>query len=201
MIKPLRNPLATFSDRAATYLAIRFRAHLSSGGGAVRVRLLPLASLGFLLTTFPILRASSQRAVPPDEIRAKESAARLVLQRTNSVFSLELSSSRSATNLPAIFSAKLLSPDDKLLAEASVSVTLTPAPRRFELTFDWIPRYSLNDAATARLFYEVRPTAAATPESTIPQANGVLSPLSFRLSLFAFRSPLSVRPPRLTQNS
>jgi hypothetical protein len=90
--------------------------------------------------------------------------------------------------LPAIFSAKLLSPDDKLLAEASVSVTLTPSPRRVELTFDWIPRDSLNDAATARLFYEVRPTAAASsPESTIPQANGVLSPLSFRLSLFAFR--------------
>lgn len=167
----------------------------------MRVRLPRVASLGFLLTTFPIHRASSQRAVPPDEIRAKESTARLVFQRTNSVFSLELSSSRSATNLPAIFSAKLLSPDDKLLAEASVSVTLTPSPRRAELTFDWIPRDSLNDAATARLFCEVRPTAAASsPESTIPQANGVLSPLSFRLSLFAFRSPLSVRAPRLTQN-
>jgi hypothetical protein len=65
----------------------------------------------------------------------------------------------------------------------------------FELTLDWIPRDSLNDAATARLFYEVRPTAAASsPESTIPQANGVLSPFpfDFRFSRFArhFRSDL-----------
>ena len=150
-----------------------------------------------LLTTFPILRASPQRAVPPDESRAKESTARLVLQRTNSVFSLELSSSRSATNLPAIFSVKLLSPDDKLLAGASVSVTLTPSPRRFELTLDWIPRDSLNDAATARLFYEVRPTAAASsPESTFPRrtASFLPFPFDFRFSRFArhFRCDLLV---------
>ena len=114
----------------------------------MRVRLLRVASLGFLLTTFPILRASPQRAVPPDEIRAKESTARLVLQRTNSVFSLELSSSRSASNLPAIFSPSF-SPQttnsSKLRYLDAISASL-------RLNFRLDPRDSLNDAATARLF-------------------------------------------------
>jgi len=71
----------------------------------MRVYLLRVASLGFLLTAFPILHASPQRAVPEDEIRAKESTARLVLQKTNSVFSLEPASSQSTSNLPATLSA------------------------------------------------------------------------------------------------
>jgi len=75
-------------------------------------------------------------AVP--SIVANEAGARLDLKEKNSFFSIDLSADVSKS-LPAMLTVKILAPDDKLLAEASVSVHLSSTPQRAEVPLTWIP--------------------------------------------------------------
>src|SRR5690349_1313167 len=88
-------------------------------------------------------------------VRAKESSARLVLKEKSSIFSIELSAN-AANPVPATFTAKILAPDDKLLAEASVPVRLSSVPRRVEVPLKWVPDSGLQGVSNSRLIYEVR---------------------------------------------
>src|SRR5205814_10589824 len=84
------------------------------------------------------------------------------LKDKNSVFSIDLS-----TNVPkslhATLAAKILGPDDKLLAEASGSVRLSSTPQRAEVPLTWIPVNGLLDAASCRLLYEVNLEGVSVP--------------------------------------
>src|SRR2546426_8548907 len=109
-------------------------------------------------------------AIP--SIVANEAGARLALKEKNSVFSIDLSANV-PKSLHATLAAKILSPDDKVLAEASVSVHLSSTPERAEVPLTWIPVNGLQDASSARLLYEVRLEGVSVPALT-----GILSPAS-----------------------
>ena len=75
--------------------------------------------------SFPF-SVNGQGPNPVPSIVANEAGARLALKEKNSVFSIDLSANV-PKSLHATLAAKILSPDDKLLAEASVSVA---SPKR-----------------------------------------------------------------------
>lgn len=118
-------------------------------------------------------------AVP--SIVANEAGARLTLKEKNSVFSIDLSANV-PKSLHATLAAKILGPDDKLLAEASVSVRLSSTPQRAEVPLTWIPVNGLQDAASCRLLYEVRLEGVS-----VPALSGILSPYALIPDLFELR--------------
>ena len=111
--------------------------------------------------SFPFF-ANGQEADAVPSIVANEAGARLALKEKNSVFSIDLSANV-PKSLHATLVAKILSPDDKLLAEASVSVHLSSTPQRAEVPLSWIPVNGLQDASSARLLYEVRLEGISVP--------------------------------------
>jgi hypothetical protein len=86
----------------------------------MRTSILRVALLLFLSAfSFPCaVNGEGPDAVP--SILANEAGARLALKEKNSVFSIDLSADV-PKSLHATLTAKILAPDDKLLAEASVS--------------------------------------------------------------------------------
>ena len=78
--------------------------------------------------------------------------------------------------------AKLLAPDDKVLATASVPAQISSTVRRFEVPLNWVPVNGLEDASSSRLFYEVR-----LEGSSIPALSGILSPYALIPDLFELR--------------
>src|SRR5437899_4480253 len=99
--------------------------------------------------SFPFF-ANGQGPDTVPSIVANEAGARLALKEKNSVFSIDLSVD-APKSLHATLAAKILSPDDKLLAEASVSVHLNSAPQRADVPLTWIPGHGLQDASSVRL--------------------------------------------------
>jgi len=130
--------------------------------------------------SFPFF-ANCQGASVVPSIVANEAGARFALKEKNSVFSIDLS-----VNVPkslhATLVAKILSPDDKLLAEASVSVHLSSAPHRAEVPLNWIPVNGIQDASSSRLIYEVR-----LEDISAPTLSGILSPYALIPDLFELR--------------
>src|SRR6266849_1548360 len=118
---------------------------------------------------------------PVPSIVANEAGARLALKEKNSVFSIDLSADV-PKSLHATLVAKILSPDDKLLAEASVSVHLSSTPQRAEVPLTWIPVNGLQDAASCRLLYEV-----SLEDISAPTLSGILSPYALIQDLFELR--------------
>src|SRR5207302_8477268 len=91
----------------------------------VRVALL----LSLSAFSFPFFaNCQGPDAVP--SIVANEAGARLDLKEKNSFFSIDLSADY-LKSLPAILTVKFFSSDDKLLADASVSVHLSTTPHWF----------------------------------------------------------------------
>jgi hypothetical protein len=130
--------------------------------------------------SFPFF-ANGQGPDAPPSIVANEAGARLALKEKNSVFSIDLSAN-ALKSLHATLVAKILSPADKLLAEASVSVHLSSTPQRAEVPLTWIPVNGLPDASSSRLFYEVR-----LEGSSAPVTSGILSPYALIPDLFELR--------------
>ena len=111
-------------------------------------------------------------------VHADEASARLELKEKSSIFSMELSAD-TVKAIAATFAARILAPDDKVLAEASVPVQLGSTPRRAQLPLKWFPKSGLQDASNTRLLYEVRfegDSAAAF--------SGILSPYALIPDLF-----------------
>src|SRR5271157_1018656 len=123
------------------------------------------------------LQAAPPQSTPPPPVRVNESSARLTLNHTNSVFSIELAATQS--NLSATLTVRVLNSDDALLSERSTDLHLTRSPQRAELTLGWYPYNSLEDAARTRLHYEVR-----VPGNSSPVAQGTLSPAAITPNLF-----------------
>src|SRR5437762_13004284 len=142
----------------------------------VRVVLL-LSSSAF---SFPFF-ANGQGLDAVPSIVANEAGARLALKEKNSVFSIDLSANV-PKSLQSTLAAKILGPDDKLLAEASVSVRLRSTPQRAEVPLTWIPVNGLQDAASCRLLYEVRLEGVF-----VPAFSGILSPYALIPDLFELR--------------
>src|SRR5215470_12039039 len=111
-------------------------------------------------------------------VRANEAAARLDLKDKTSVFSIDLTAN-ALQILPATLSVKVLAPDDKLLAEASVAVRLSSIPTRAEVPILWVPDSGLDHVSSCRLFYEVRLEGASSAA-----ASGILSPYALIPDLF-----------------
>lgn len=142
----------------------------------VRVALL----LSLSAFSFPFFaNCQGPDAVP--SIVANEAGARLDLKEKNSFFSIDLSADV-PKSLPAMLTVKLLAPDDKLLAEASVSVHLSSTPQRGEVPLTWIPVNGLQDASSSRLLYEVRLEGIS-----VPALSGILSPYALIPDLFELR--------------
>src|SRR6266478_5656239 len=142
----------------------------------VRVVLL-LSSSAF---SFPFF-ANGQGLDAVPSIVANEAGARLALKEKNSVFSIDLSANV-PKSLQSTLVAKILSPADKLLAEASVSLHLSSTPQRAEVPLTWIPENGLQDAASCRLLYEVRLEGVS-----VPALSGILSPYALIPDLFELR--------------
>ena len=132
-----------------------------------------------LLFAFPFsfLAQGQTRDVAPSVV-ANEPGARLTLKDKGSVFSIYLSANLSKP-ISATFDARIVAPDDKMLARASVPVQLSSTPRRFEVSLNWIPVNGLEDACSSRLFYEVRLEGSSTPA-----ISGTLSPYALIPDLF-----------------
>src|SRR5260370_23552768 len=95
----------------------------------MRTSILRLALLLFLsVFSFPFF-ANGQGPDPVPSIVENEAAARLALKEKNSVFSIDLSTNVSKSLHPTL-AAKILSPADKLLAEASASLHLSSTAQR-----------------------------------------------------------------------
>src|SRR5437899_2170127 len=130
--------------------------------------------------SFPFF-ANGQGPDTVPSIVANEAGARLALKEKNSVFSIDLSANV-PKSLHGRLAAKILGPDDKLLAEASVSVHLSSTPQRAEVPLTWIPVNGLQDASSSRLFYEVH-----LERSSMPAISGILSPYALIPDLFKLR--------------
>ena len=109
---------------------------------------------------------------------ANEAGARLTLKEKGSFFSIVLSANL-LKPISATFDARIVAPDDKMLARASIPVQLSSTPRRFEVPLNWIPVNGLEDACSSRLFYEVRLEGSSTPA-----ISGTLSPYALIPDLF-----------------
>ena len=143
--------------------------------GILRVVLLCLCA-----SSAPLLVYSEGRDVAPS-IRANEASARLDLKDKTSVFSIELLANVPQIP-PATLSVKVLAPDDKLLAEASVAVRLSSTPTRAEVPIRWVPGGGLDDVSRSRISYEVRLEGESTTA-----ASGILSPYTLIPDLFELR--------------
>src|SRR6266478_2153002 len=147
----------------------------------MRTGILRVALLLFLSAlSFPFF-AHGQGPDAASSIVANEVGARLALKEKNSVFSIDLSTNV-PKSLPATLAVKILAPDDKLQAEASVSVYLSSTPRRADVPLNWIPVNGLQDASSSRLLYEVR-----LEGSSLPALSGILSPYVLIPDLFELR--------------
>jgi hypothetical protein len=147
----------------------------------MRTSILRVALLLFLSAfSFPFF-ADGQGPDAIPSIVANEAGARLALKEKNSVFSIDLSANV-PKSLHATLAAKILGPDDKLLAEASVSVHLSSTPQRAEIPLTWIPVNGLQDAASCRLLYEVHLEGVS-----VPALSGILSPYALIPDLFELR--------------
>jgi hypothetical protein len=87
--------------------------------------------------SFPFF-ARGQKSDGVPSVAANEAGARLALQEKSSVFSIDLSANVSKP-ISATFGARILAPDDKVLAAASVPVQLSSTPRRFDVPLNWVP--------------------------------------------------------------
>lgn len=87
--------------------------------------------------SFPFVAQGQRRDAVPS-VAVNEASARLALKEKSSVFSIDLSANVSKT-ISAAFNARILAPDDKVLASASVPVQLGSTPRRFEAPLNWVP--------------------------------------------------------------
>jgi hypothetical protein len=125
--------------------------------------------------------AQSQTHVAAPSVAVDEAGARLALKEKSSVFSIDLSANISKT-ISATFDARILAPDDKVLATASVPVQLSSTPRRFEAPLKWVPANGLEDTSSSRLFYEV-----SLEGSSAPAISGILSPYALIPDLFELR--------------
>jgi hypothetical protein len=114
-------------------------------------------------------------------IRANEAGARLDLKDKTSVFSIDLSANAPHT-LSATLSVKIVAPDDKLIAGASVAVRLSSTPTRVEVPIQWVPVSDFDDVWSSRLFYEVRLEGESSAA-----ASGILSPCALIPDLFELR--------------
>src|SRR6266704_2857903 len=142
----------------------------------MRTRMLRVVVLlsGF---SFPFFAQGQTRNSVPSVV-ANDTSARLALKGKSSVFSIDLSANVSKT-ISATFESKILSPDDKVLATASIPIQLSSTPKRFEVLLDWAPQKGLEDAASSRLFYEVH-----LDKSPTPAISGILSPYALIPDLF-----------------
>ena len=111
-------------------------------------------------------------------VAADETSAKLTLKGKSSLFSIELSANVPET-VSGTLDCKILSPNDKVLATASVSVQLRSVPKRFEVPLNWVPEKGLEDAASSRLFYEVH-----LDKNLQPAISGILSPYALIPDLF-----------------
>jgi len=126
---------------------------------------------------FPFFAQSQTRYAAPSVV-ANEAGARLALTEKGSAFSIDLSANVSKP-ISATFDARILSPDDKMLARAFVPVRLSSTPRRFEVPLNWTLVNGLEDACNSRLLYEVRLEGSSTPA-----ISGTLSPYALIPDLF-----------------
>src|SRR5215469_1028161 len=129
----------------------------------------------FLLFSF---FAHGQRRDATPSVHADEAGARLELKEKSSIFSIELSTD-AVKPVAATLTVRILAPDDKLLAEASIPVQLGPAARRVQLPLQWAPESGLQGVSNARLVYEVR-----FEGDSAPAASGILSPSALIPDLF-----------------
>jgi hypothetical protein len=173
-----KQTVTTFPETCAINVTIGVGAHPAQEGGAMRTSILRVALLLSLSAfSFPFsVNGQGPNAFP--SIVANEAGARLALKEKNSVFSIDLSANV-PKSLHATLVAKILSPDDKLLAEASVSVHLSSTPQRAEVPLTWTPVNGLQDAASCRLLYEVRLEGVS-----VPALSGILSPYALIPDLF-----------------
>ena len=141
-----------------------------------RVVFLQFVSVALLL--LPSRAALCAQSV---SIAANEAGARLVLKGRSSILSLELSAD-SSKPVPATLAVKILAPDDKLLAQASVPIAVNSTPRRVEVPLNWVPQNGLEDTSSSRIRYEVRLEGAPTPVLA-----GTLSPYALIRDLFELR--------------
>src|SRR2546422_2973502 len=129
---------------------------------------------------FPFFAQGQARDAAPT-VAVNEAGARLALKEKGSVFSIDLSANVPKT-ISATFDARILAPDDKVLAAASVPVQLSSTPRRFAAPLNWVPVNGLEDASSSRLFYEVHLQRRSTPS-----ISGILSPYALIPDLFELR--------------
>src|SRR6266403_5659800 len=176
-----KQTVTTFPETCATNVTIGVGAHPAQEGGAMRTSILRVALLRFLSACSLLTSVNGQGTNPVPSIVANEAGARLALKEKNSVFSIELSANL-PKSLHATLVAKILSPDDKLLAEASVSVHLSSTPQRAEVPLTWTPVNGLQEAASCRLLYEVRLEGVS-----VPALSGILSPYALIPDLFELR--------------
>lgn len=101
--------------------------------GILRVVLL----LALFASSFPFLTDGQGRDATP-LVRVNEGGARLVLKEKSSTLSMELSAD-TIRPIAAMLTAGILAPDDKLLAEVSVPVSLSSIPVRAEAPLKWVP--------------------------------------------------------------
>lgn len=141
--------------------------------GILRVVLL----LSLVASSFPFLTDGQGRDTVPS-VHADEASARLDLKNKSSIFSIELSAD-AVKPIAATLTARIIAPDDKLLAEASLPVQLGSSPRRSQLPLKWAPDGGLQGVATSRLFYEVR-----LESDSAPGVSGILSPYALIADLF-----------------
>src|SRR5438552_9825535 len=147
----------------------------------MRTGILRVALLLFLSAlSFPFFY-QGQGPDAASSIVANEVEARLALKEKNSVFSIDLSANV-PKSLHATLAVKILAPDDKVQAEASVSVYLSSTPRRADVPLNWIPVNGLQDASSSRLLYEAR-----LEGSSLPALSGILSPYALIPDLFELR--------------
>jgi len=138
--------------------------------------------LAFCLSTLVLtVFAQEPHRTPAPSVVTHEDSARLVLKEKSSVFSIDLSANASKP-VPATLLAKILAPDDKVLATASVPAQISSTVRRFEVSLNWVPVNGLEDASSSRLFYEVRLEGNSTPA-----LSGILSPYALIPDLFELR--------------
>jgi uncharacterized protein YfaS (alpha-2-macroglobulin family) len=129
-------------------------------------------------TLFLIVFAQEAHRTPAPSVVANEGSARLVLKERSSAFSIDLSANASKP-VHATLLAKILAPDDKVLATASVPAQISSTVRRFDVPLNWVPVNGLEDASSSRLFYEVR-----LEDGSIPALSGILSPYALIPDLF-----------------
>ena len=116
-----KQTVTTFPETYATNVTIGVGAHPAQEGGGDANKHPASGSLAVSVCfLFPFF-ADGQGPDAIPSIVANEAGARLALKEKNSVFSIDLSAN-APKSLHATLAAKILSPDDKLLAEASVSV-------------------------------------------------------------------------------